>query len=233
MLSRLCVGLALALTLLALPGCGAQPAAAPPTLAATPAAPAPTDAPALTPTADITSMTDTLVATLTAQQPITATQHLQIHAAPLSELSPGDLWLVSTSGSSTRAETEHFVALYLPGAGGWEPVSTLVLTDVYELEAEGVQPVRLAPGRAWVAVKSSSGLVGPCCLDLLSFDGAQLRRELSYHERNINLEQIQIGPGPDGQPLVSIPVELYKGIGAERELFTVTFVWDGQRFVQR
>lgn len=258
MLSRPYLSLVLVLTLLGLPGCGTQPAAAPPTNAPASAAPAatvptvptdaPTDAPAeataapaetasaVTPVANTADMISTLVANLTAQQPTTATERLQLHAFQLVQHKVDlPLWVVYTSGSSADAGQEHVVSIYTPEQAGWRLVSTVTLTTPTAIEPGGVEQVAFAPDGAWawLAVKGSSGLIGPCCFDLLAFEQMALRSELSYSERNIDLDTIMIGPGSDGQPEVSIPVDLYKGMDTEREHFTVRFVWNGQKVVQR
>ena len=241
---RLAIVLAL---LLALSGCGATPAAAPPTSAPQPTAPPtaaptapPTDAatapPAAAPANDV-DMTRMLVAAVIGLQPTTtttATSALEIHAFPLRQDNPdARLWVAYSSGDRVRADSEHFVSIYTPKVDGWELVSTLTVTNSTIIEAGGVEQVTFVSGKTWLAVKGSSGLVGPCCFELLSFDGASLRSELLYSERNIDLDTIQIGPNPDGQPQISIPVVLYKGIEQPTESFTVNFVWDGRKIVKR
>jgi len=240
MLYRARLRLAIVLALLTLTGCGALPAVT------SPATPQPTSAPIAPPTsaptagasatspADDAAMTGMLVATVTAQQPTTATLPLEIHAFPLRQDDPDvRRWAVYSSGSAVDGGKDHFVSIYTAGSDGWELVSTLTVTNPTSVEAGWVEQVTFAPGKTWLAVKGSSGLVGPCCFDLLSFDGAALHSELSYSERNIDLDQIHIGTNPDGQPQISLPVELYKGMDQPRESFTVNFVWDGEKVVQR
>lgn len=105
-------------------------------------------------------------------------------ALPLRPAGDGPpLWAAFTYGlHSFDPPQQHFVAIYTRDGAGWRELSKLNLENSDYVYPTGVQQVDLAPGRIWLEVQSGAGAHGGC-YDLLSFDGKDLRDEVSHcHE---------------------------------------------------
>ncbi len=90
------------------------------------------------------------------------------------------LWAVFSTGMrSFDPPQPHFVAVYTRDTSGWRELSRADLESPDYLEAIGVRQVEISPERRWIEVQSGAGAHSGC-YNLLSFDGATLRGEISH-----------------------------------------------------
>jgi hypothetical protein len=216
----------------------AAPTEAAPTSVSPPTAPPATAAPEASPTADVA------VATLTAE--LSATVTARITPVPTSESSMGGieganvlaltggqpLWAVHSYGMrSFDPDQRHFVAIYSRQGDSWRELGRVELENADYLDRTGVEQVAIAPGRTWVAADSGVGAHGGC-YDLLSFDGKELRDELSHCHDSPGAAYVQDIDG-DGQPDVvlnnTVNYVFCYACGVRLASFEVRR-WDGQTF---
>lgn len=141
------------------------------------------------------------------------------------------LWLAYTTGS-TVAGQPHTVTLYARDGAGWRMLANHELPDALTVAEGDVAQVLFGDQHAWIAVRSSSGLVGPCCLDVVRYDGSTLRQVFTFSERGV--QNIRYRTSPSGNP--QIEIDVLPPSGAESKagtLQTRVFVWDGLAFAQR
>ncbi len=138
------------------------------------------------------------------------------------------LWAVYSTGATLDPNLQHFVAIYAQASNSWQEIGRVTLANPSQLANGAVTQVEIEPTRVWLAVRGSSGLIGPCCYDLLSFDGTTLRNELAFTERIITATEVT--RNAEGAAEVRITVERYQGAAnpsAPPE--TLVFVWDGKK----
>ncbi|GAB4214341.1 MAG: hypothetical protein OHK0022_52730 [Roseiflexaceae bacterium] len=222
---RFRAGLILPLLLAALTACGnAAPAQAPagPTIGALAA-----------PTVATLSAAETaeVIKAATAQRGANAVQGLTLHTFQFRDPKLEPFVVVYTSGESADVSTPQFVAVYRKQANNWLEASIITLTNPPILDQDSVKEVAFAPDRTWIEVRGRSGLVGPCCYDLLSFDGTILDNKLSFSEGTVN--EVTLEQGPDGKPQVRINATPFGDAQSSAAPVTKIFAWDGQQMAER
>ena len=122
------------------------------------------------------------------------------------------------------------LAIYRADQAGWRRITSVQL-DMPTVEGGGVQQVALTDKAIWIAVRGRSSLVGPCCFDLLRFDGTQLTTEIHFSERG--LQDVRYSTSGE-QPEVRIVVQPFGGATATpAPPVELVYVWDGSRMVER
>ncbi|HEU4328382.1 MAG TPA: hypothetical protein VFS21_34910 [Roseiflexaceae bacterium] len=222
---RFRAGLILPLLLAALTACGnAAPAQAPagPTIAALAA-----------PTVATLSAEQTaeVIKAATAQRGASAVQGLTLHTFQFRDPKLEPFVVVYTSGESADGSTPHFVAVYRKQANNWLEASIITLTNPMMVDQDAVKEVAFAPDRSWIEVRGRSGLVGPCCYDLLSFDGNFLDNKLSFADGTLN--EVTLEQGPDSKPLVRLSATPFDGVENNAAPMTKIFSWDGQQMTEQ
>jgi len=138
------------------------------------------------------------------------------------------LFTVHTIGRANFEHAQnHFVAIYCREGVGWREVARQELAcDL--LDSNGVREVKVTSGRTWIEVHGGAGAHGSC-YDLLSFDGKNIRDEVSASSgelRDLNR---------DGTPEVVLDeTEHYVfcyACGVTIPNFKV-LRWDGAQFVE-
>ncbi len=222
---RFQAGLILPLLLAALTACGnAAPAQVPagPTIGAL-AAP--------TVATLSTEQTAEVIRAATAQRGANAVQGLTLHTFQFRDPKLEPFVVVYTSGESADVSTPHFVAVYRKQVNTWLEASIITLTNPMIVDQDGVKEVAFAPDHSWIEVRGRSGLVGPCCYDLLSFDGNFLDNKLSFADGTLN--EVALEQGPDSKPQVRLNATPFEGAENNAVPITKLFVWDGQQMAER
>ncbi len=218
------------------------PTAAPTSPTREPAAVPPTE-PAVLPSSeeDLTRLTAELAATMTARLPTPAPTSASepvpsegLTAVQVISLTGGavdrPVWAVASAGVAPPG-AQHFVALFTYSAGSWQEVSRIMLDTPTHLDEHSMAQVRIEPRRIWLEVRGRSGLIGPCCYDLLSFDGVTLRNELSYQERYF--EPAVEDVNADGIAEVVLTIQPYGGASEWPQRHAAKlFHWDGAQMVE-
>lgn len=222
-------------------------AAAPPTRAPAVATASPTREPTALPTvvasseAELARLTAELAATVTARLPTPAPTSASEPVPPegltgvqVIALAGGaadrPVWAAASVGAAPPG-AQHFVALFTLSAEGWQELSRVLLDKPTHLDEHSMAQVQVDRRRIWLEVRGRSGLIGPCCYDLLSFDGVTLRSELSYQERYFEpaVEDVDA----DGIAEVTLTIQPYGGASGWPQRHAVKlFRWDGVRMVE-
>lgn len=212
---------------LMLAGCGTPPA--PPSAAAPSAVASPLTVAPTAPTPQPSDLAADLAATVTAQ--LAPGDGMDVTVIVLKRgTTEQPLWAVFSTG--TALDTPRVVAIYAHADSGWHELSRVTLDNPISIGLDDVAQVPFTPPDIWLAVRGSSGLVGPCCYDLLRFDGTALHNELSVAERGLESAVIRSGPG--GVPEVQITVRPWTGAGGASAPEAVTvYRWNGQRMVKQ
>lgn len=237
------------LAICALVACAAPPAATAPTPApavAPTAAPTATPEPSPQPTtppptaAPAAALTSDLEAYVAAElQPAledayaaTGWDETGTYGLQVLPLDPPDaarpLWAVYSKGLAVAPETPHIVAIYTREADAWRELGRVELRAP-ALTGDALQQVRLDDRRVWLVASGVSGLVGSCCIDVLSFDGAALRSELSIEERNVVSASVA---EEDGRPTLVVELDIYNGPEQPKTEETRRYRWDGEALVE-
>jgi hypothetical protein len=144
--------------------------------------------------------------------------------APLRADQP--LWAVFSTGAADPSRVPHVVALYTREAAEWRELGRLNLDQPSVVAPESLRQVQLGGQRVWLLIDGISGLVGPCCVDLLSFDGATLSSELAFSARTISA--VTVDDEGTEQPVLRITVQPWQGAAASpASPEQHRFVWDG------
>lgn len=226
--------LLIAFLALVLGGCGAPAAEAPPALTAT-SQPATVTAPRSTPSPTTEDHTADLEAFVAAQlqPPLDGAYEesgwstVGLAVRSLTPLRPDQpLWAVFSTGTADPSRVPHFVALYTREATAWRELGRLNLEQPFVVTPESLRQVQLRGQRVWLVINGNSGLVGPCCVDLLSFDGATFSSELAYTARTISA--VTVEDEENEQPVLVITVQPWQGASAPPASSEQhRFVWDG------
>jgi hypothetical protein len=198
-----------AILLVLLTGVACVPATSPAPLPVASAPQSPAAAPS--PAAGAALTTDSLIVSVAAGMPPGAFEGVEV--LPL-DVRPGQrpLWAVHSYGMRSfdlSPSPAHFLAIYAQENGAWQELARLALVSDDTKVAgpdyvgkDAVTQVQIVPSRIWLQVEGGAGAHSGV-VDLVSFDGSQLRRELNAFAPSPGVGRVQDVNG-DGQPDVII-----------------------------
>jgi hypothetical protein len=129
----------------------------------------------------MSSVVPTATSDASGSTPLTAIEGVVVSALdPADSGLQGPLWLAYTYGlRGFDPQQQHIVAIYTRDASGWRQLARTEMANPDYVSDGTVTQVKVAPGRLWVESQSGVGAHGSC-YDLLSFDGTDLRSEVSF-----------------------------------------------------
>jgi tetratricopeptide (TPR) repeat protein len=145
----------------------------------------------------------------------------------------GEYWLAYSKGTrSTAPSQQHFVAAFERAQDGWREVSRLTLQHPDYMSENSVMQTDIEPSHAWLTIDSGSGAHGGC-FDLISFDGKDLRNEVSGCSSSPAAGAIEDLDGDGKGEVVLNATDHYVfcyACGVRRINYTV-LRWDGENLV--
>ncbi len=153
------------------------------------------------------------------------------------------IWLAHTVGlQSFNPEQNHVLAIYTPGADGWQEVDRLVLEHGGSpenpalspdyLDEGSVEQVKVEPQKLWIALNGGAGAHSGV-FGLFSFDGRALKLETSAFSPSPGSAQLQDVDGDGVQEVVldtSDPYVFCYACGVRFVQYSI-LRWDGTQLI--